>query len=191
VRYWSAPMEGNGMGGFGCWLTYSVHHRGEIAAKFFTKVLEQARANDLLSEVHFNVDGTLIEAWARRKPFNAGTAMSSGLPDDLGNPTVNCHGEKSSNGTHPIDDGSGGAAGAKRLGTRFETGLIAAMCRIEIATGWSWIRRWRLPVQSSAKPTTRREVSCADAGRSPSCRERRFGQPREPIINLTHQPPRR
>jgi hypothetical protein len=35
---------------------------GEIAAKLFAQVLDQARASDLLSDEHFSVDGTLIEA---------------------------------------------------------------------------------------------------------------------------------
>jgi transposase len=42
---------------------------GEIAEKFFAQVLEQARAADLLSDEHFSVDGTLIEAWASQKSF--------------------------------------------------------------------------------------------------------------------------
>src|SRR5579872_3548918 len=42
---------------------------GEIAAKFFALVLDQARAGDLLSDEHFSVDGTLIEAWASQKSF--------------------------------------------------------------------------------------------------------------------------
>src|SRR6266852_5080918 len=40
-----------------------------IAEKFFAQVLEQARLHDLLSEEHFSVDGTLIEAWASQKSF--------------------------------------------------------------------------------------------------------------------------
>lgn len=42
---------------------------GDIAGKFFTQVLDQARAKDLLSDEHFSVDGTLIEAWASQKSF--------------------------------------------------------------------------------------------------------------------------
>src|SRR3954463_962387 len=37
---------------------------GEIASLFFARVVAQARAADLLSDEHFSVDGTLIEAWA-------------------------------------------------------------------------------------------------------------------------------
>jgi hypothetical protein len=55
-----------------------------------------------LSDEHFTVDGTLIEAWAslkRVKPKGAAPALAS-LPDDPGNPTVDFHGEPRSNATH-------------------------------------------------------------------------------------------
>lgn len=42
---------------------------GEIAERFFQVVLDQARVKALLSDEHFTVDGTLIEAWASRKSF--------------------------------------------------------------------------------------------------------------------------
>jgi transposase len=42
---------------------------GEVAQKFFTAVLKQARGAGLLSDEHFTVDGTLIEAWASRRSF--------------------------------------------------------------------------------------------------------------------------
>src|SRR6202049_4921539 len=37
---------------------------GDIAEAFFQAVLQQARERSLLSDEHFNVDGTLLEAWA-------------------------------------------------------------------------------------------------------------------------------
>src|SRR6201985_917215 len=43
--------------------------KGDIAAKFFTKVLNLAQVRRLLSSEHFSVDGTLIEAWASMKSF--------------------------------------------------------------------------------------------------------------------------
>src|SRR5574341_418973 len=43
--------------------------RSEVSARFFEKVLEQARAKRWLSDEHFAVDGTLIEAWASMKSF--------------------------------------------------------------------------------------------------------------------------
>jgi transposase len=42
---------------------------GEVAQKFFQAVVKQARGAGLLSDEHFTVDGTLIEAWANRRSF--------------------------------------------------------------------------------------------------------------------------
>jgi transposase len=42
---------------------------GEVAQKFFGAVLKQAQGAGLLSDEHFTVDGTLIEAWASRRSF--------------------------------------------------------------------------------------------------------------------------
>jgi transposase len=74
---------------------------GDIAQALFQEVLGQARAADLLSDEHFSVDGTLIEAWASQKSFRRKDG-SSAPPDDSdpGNPTVNFHGENRSNQTH-------------------------------------------------------------------------------------------
>ena len=72
---------------------------GDVAEKFFQLVLTQARVADLLSDEHFSVDGTLIEAWASHKSFQR-KDQPTPPPDDPGNPTVNFHGEKRSNDTH-------------------------------------------------------------------------------------------
>ena len=72
---------------------------GDIAEKFFQLVLTQARVADLLSDEHFSVDGTLIEAWASHKSFQR-KDQPTPPPDDPGNPTVDFHGEKRSNDTH-------------------------------------------------------------------------------------------
>src|SRR5467141_2307059 len=76
---------------------------GDIADAFFAAVLKQARQRDLLSDEHFTVDGTLLEAWAGQKSFRrvdddrqpptTGTGEGS-------NATVNFHGEKRRNQTH-------------------------------------------------------------------------------------------
>lgn len=42
---------------------------GEIAGIFFEQVLQQAKEQQLLSDEHFTVDGTMIEAWANRRSF--------------------------------------------------------------------------------------------------------------------------
>src|ERR1700730_11133980 len=72
---------------------------GDIAEKFFQEVLTQARVVDLISDEHFTVDGTLIEAWAGQKSFQRKDRPAP-PPDDPGNPTVNFHGETRSNATH-------------------------------------------------------------------------------------------
>ena len=73
---------------------------GDIAERFFEEVLKQAREADLLSEEHFSVDGTLIEAWASQKSFQRKDGENAPPPDDPGNPTVNFHGEKRSNASN-------------------------------------------------------------------------------------------
>ena len=73
---------------------------GEIARLFFVSVVAQARAVDLLSDEHFSVDGTLIEAWASQKSFQRKDQSEKPPPDDPGNPTVDFHGERRSNETH-------------------------------------------------------------------------------------------
>lgn len=73
---------------------------GEIATAFFERVLCHARAQGLLSDEHFTVDGTLIEAWAGQKSFKRKGAGGDKPPDDPGNPTVDFKGEKRLNATH-------------------------------------------------------------------------------------------
>ena len=76
---------------------------GDIADAFFAAVLKQARQRNLLSDEHFTVDGTLLEAWAGQKSFRrVDDDRHSPAPaaSDGSNPTVNFHGEKRSNQTH-------------------------------------------------------------------------------------------
>ena len=72
----------------------------DIAAVFFDAVIAQARTAGLLSDEHFTVDGTLLEAWAGLKSFRQKDAGPPPPPDDRGNPTVNFHGESRRNDTH-------------------------------------------------------------------------------------------
>ena len=73
---------------------------GDIAQAFFEEVLAEARRHHLLSDEHFTVDGTLIEAWASHKSFQPKEGSDSPPPEDPGNPTVDFRGEKRSNATH-------------------------------------------------------------------------------------------
>jgi transposase len=72
---------------------------GEIAAKFLRAVLDQPKVKALLSDEHFSVDGTLIQAWASMKSFRP--KDGSGEPPAPGrNGERNFHGEKRRNDTH-------------------------------------------------------------------------------------------
>jgi transposase len=64
---------------------------GDVAHELFACVVEQARALKLLSDEHFTVDGTLIEAWASHKSFK---------PHDGDDDSDNFHGQTRRNDTH-------------------------------------------------------------------------------------------
>jgi transposase len=72
---------------------------GDVATAFFEAVLAEARRHRLLSDEHFTVDGTLLEAWASYKSFRP-KGGDNRPPDDPGNPTVNFRGERRKNDTH-------------------------------------------------------------------------------------------
>ena len=73
--------------------------KSDVASAFFDAVLDDARAAGLLSDEHFTVDGTMLEAWASLKSFQKKDEPPP-PPDDPGNPTVNFHGETRKNDTH-------------------------------------------------------------------------------------------
>lgn len=59
----------------------------DVAMAFFERVLAQAKAQHLLSDEHFTVDGMLIEAWAGQKSFKKKTDIPLVSPtDDPSNP---------------------------------------------------------------------------------------------------------
>jgi transposase len=67
---------------------------GDVFAKFMTRLLNHPQVKPLLSDQHFSVDGTLIEAWASQKSFRP--KDGSGDDDD----GANFHGQKRKNDTH-------------------------------------------------------------------------------------------
>lgn len=71
----------------------------EVARLFFTRVVDEARAQRLLSDEHFTVDGTLIEAWASLKSFKRKDGEPPRSGGD-GTGMVDFRGEKRSNATH-------------------------------------------------------------------------------------------
>jgi len=72
---------------------------GDVAVKLLATVLAQPKVKALLSDEHFSVDGTLIEAWASTKSFRP--RDGSGPPPDAGrNGGQDFHGQRRSNDTH-------------------------------------------------------------------------------------------
>jgi transposase len=65
----------------------------EIAQRFFEHTVLLARLHELVSDDHFSVDGTLLEAWASHKSFRPKDDNDKGDGSDF-------HGQKRSNDTH-------------------------------------------------------------------------------------------
>ncbi len=89
---------------------------GRIAERFFGKIVERAREARLLSDEHFTVDGTLVEAWAGHKSFKPKGSRGNDS-DDPRNPTVDFHGQKRSNKTHESTTDPDARLYRKSLGT--------------------------------------------------------------------------
>jgi IS5 family transposase len=71
----------------------------DVAAKFLQAVLRHAKVKRFLSDEHFSVDGTLVEAWASLKSFRAKDG-SDEPPSPGRNGERNFHNEKRTNDTH-------------------------------------------------------------------------------------------
>lgn len=74
--------------------------RHAVAREFFSAIVEEARRRQLLSEEHFTVDGTLLEAWASMKSVRPKEDRGD-PPGEAGrNPEVDFRGERRRNTTH-------------------------------------------------------------------------------------------
>ncbi len=74
---------------------------GAVSEQFFSLIVRQARAKKLLSDEHFTVDGTLIEAWAGQKSFHRKGSRSRPIKSAFRRTTaairtINWHREKRS-----------------------------------------------------------------------------------------------
>ena len=73
---------------------------GAIAANLLAGVVRTAERHGLLSQEHFTVDGTLLEAWASHKSFQPTDGPPDASDGDARNPDVDFRGAKRSNTTH-------------------------------------------------------------------------------------------
>jgi transposase len=150
---------------------------GAVSEEFFSSIVEQARSKQLLSDEHFTVDGTLIEAWAGQKSFQRKKSSDDLLkppPQDAGNnPTVNWHKQKRRNDTHQsltdplarlFKKTRGAEARLAYMGhvlTENRNGLVVDV-RVTQATGTA--ERDAAAEMLSGKPASKRATLGADRG---------------------------
>ena len=72
----------------------------KVAERFLGIIVRMARRKNLVSDEHFTVDGTLIDAWASMKSFKKKDGSSDDGDHSKSNPSVDFHGERRSNETH-------------------------------------------------------------------------------------------
>ena len=97
---------------------------GDVADAFFGEVLAAIRTEGLLSDEHFTVDGTLLEAWASHKSFRPKDTDRT-PPDDPKNPTVNFHGQRRRNDTHQSTTDPQARLYKKAVGREAKLGYLA------------------------------------------------------------------
>jgi len=107
--------------------------RGDVFPKFMTKLLNHPQVKPLLSDDHFSVDGTLIEAWASQKSFKP----KAGSGDGDG---ANWHNQKRSNETHASTTDPESRLYRKAAGRR-QNSATWAMSPWRTGTGLRW-RAW-------------------------------------------------
>ena len=144
----------------------------DVATKFFGAIQQQARKAELLSDEHFTVDGTLLEAWASVKSFQP----KDGPPDEGGsgrNGEVNFRGEKRTNDTHEsktdpqsklFRKGNGKEAKLSYMGhllTDNRNGLVVSAC-VTQASGTAEREAAEQMLQKTGKKRQRRRTVGAD-----------------------------
>ena len=117
---------------------------GDVAQRLLAAVVAQPRIKALMSNEHFCVDGTLIQAWASYKSFQPkpGTDAEPPAGDDPGAPPAgrnaerNWRGQKRSNETHASTTTPMPGSRASRTG-RPASWPMPATCSWKTATGSS------------------------------------------------------
>ena len=148
---------------------------GNIADALLHEVLRVAQAKGLLSQEHFTVDGTLLDAWASHKSFRPKDEAPPPPPSSAGgNPSVNFRGERRSNATHAsITDPDARLArksnhGAARLSYQASVlmdnrhGLVVATHVTQPGYTAEWDAA--LELLSTLEPRARRRTLGADKG---------------------------
>src|SRR4249919_4084329 len=134
---------------------------GEVFKKFMTELLNHPQVKPLLSDEHFSVDGTLIEAWASQKSFRPKDGSGD---DDNG---ANFHGQKRKNDTHASTSDQNSRLYRKAAGreaklcymghaTMENRHGLAVAGTVTFATGTAERRASEIMLKAKAKKTGRR-----------------------------------
>jgi transposase len=123
---------------------------GDVAEAFFQAVVAQAREAGLLSDEHFTVDGTLIEAWAGQKSFRP---KDEDEGDGAAPSERDFHGERRTNDTHESKTDPDARLFRKGRARRRSSSTWVTRSRT-IAMGWSSgrARRWPRGRPSGRRP---------------------------------------
>ena len=108
----------------------------DVAREFLLEIVEQARGQRLLSEEHFSVDGTLLEAWASVKSFRPRDDDSPPPEGGGRNPEVDFRGERRRNETHRSTTDPEARKGKGRARVRRRASALGPMC--SWTTGKAW-----------------------------------------------------
>jgi transposase len=103
---------------------------GDVFTKFMTRLLKHPQVEPLLSDEHFSVDGTLIEAWASQKSFRP----KDGSDGDDG---TNFHGQTRKNDTHVSTSDPDSGSTARRPDARPGSATWATS-PWRTGMGWPW-----------------------------------------------------
>ena len=155
----------------------------DTARMFFDAVVGEARKAGLLSDEHFTVDGTLIEAWASQKSFKPkdGPPSAGGGSDGM----VDFRGQRRSNDTHRSTTDEEAKLARKGKG-RKPSSLTAGMRSWRTATACAWTLR----CARRSRPRPRRPRSSWRASakaRSPRLPRRRQGLSHEGLCGPSAQ----
>jgi transposase len=124
---------------------------GEVFTKFMSKLLNHPQVKPLLSDEHFSVDGTLIEAWASQKSFRP----KDGSGDEDGG--ANFHGQKRRNDTHASTSDLDSRLYRKAAGREAKLSYMGHAV-MENRHGWRWPAWSRTPI---APPSAALRRSCS------------------------------
>jgi hypothetical protein len=119
--------------------TFSINRdrllENDVIPELFEEVVGLASKQKLLSDEHFSVDGTLIQAWASQKSYRRKDHDSEPPTGGGRNSEANLYGEKRSNETHESKT-DGEARLAVLLSTVVPAGMLATRLANAAENGW-------------------------------------------------------